>query len=133
MLQPAEGRVSNLNSRSQSVHGQPLRALLYGLAPLLFAPYSPLVLLNVWMPAQRVVAQPLVIMDTGTLNASDQLHYHIHASDRLGSRLNDCWVRRTRTRMHTCMHASIHAYRLASSTSHAHHARRHHQFRPRRS
>ena len=78
----------------QQVHGEPLRSLLGGLAPLLFASYSPLVLLNVWTPAQRVHAQPLVVMDTRTLNASDRLTYHIHASDPwIGTRLNDVWVR----------------------------------------
>ena len=78
----------------QQVHGEPLRSLLSGLAPLLFASYSPLVLLNVWTPAQRVHAQPLVVMDTRTLNASDRLTYHIHASDPwIGTRLNDVWVR----------------------------------------
>jgi hypothetical protein len=76
----------------QDVHGSPIRELLWGLAPLLFARASPLKLLNVWMPVQRVRVQPLVVMDLASLNESDRLHYHIHSSDRLGARLNDCWT-----------------------------------------
>jgi hypothetical protein len=78
----------------QNVHGSPIQELFWGAAPaLLSRTWSPLRLLNVWMPAQRVVAQPLVLMDDSTLNESaSRLEYHIYANDGLGERLNDCWT-----------------------------------------
>ena len=37
----------------QNIHGEPIRSVMGGLAPLLFHPSSPIQLLNVWLPAQR--------------------------------------------------------------------------------
>eukprot|EP00746_Dinoflagellata_sp_MGD_P049052 gnl/MRDRNA2_/MRDRNA2_222096_c0_seq1.p1 gnl/MRDRNA2_/MRDRNA2_222096_c0~~gnl/MRDRNA2_/MRDRNA2_222096_c0_seq1.p1 ORF type:complete len:299 (-),score=26.04 gnl/MRDRNA2_/MRDRNA2_222096_c0_seq1:39-878(-) len=78
----------------QNVHGYPLNTLLLGFAPFLFHwDYSPVLLLNLWIPVQAVKCQPLILMDIATLAASNKLHYHIYAKDEmLGERLNDCWT-----------------------------------------
>jgi hypothetical protein len=78
----------------QNVQGYPLKRLMAGFAPLLFHwRYSPVKLLNLWIPIQPVKCQPLVLMDAATIAQSNQLHYHIYAKDKfLGERLNDCWV-----------------------------------------
>ena len=77
----------------QDVHGEPIHTLMGGLAPLVFHPLSPLQLLNIWLPTQQLVCQPLVVMDLASLDAARSRHqYHIYARDDLGERLNDCWA-----------------------------------------
>lgn len=77
----------------QDVYGEPIRTLMGGLAPLVFHSLSPLQLLNIWLPTQQLVCQPLVAMDLASLDAERSRHqYHIYARDDLGERLNDCWA-----------------------------------------
>ena len=63
----------------QDLHGQPLRSMLFGLAPYLFhEKYSPLQILNIWIPLQQVRVRPLALMDVQTLDRqAHQLKYHI--------------------------------------------------------
>ena len=58
----------------QNAHGEPIRTLMGGLAPLAFHPLSPLQLLNIWLPAQPLVCQPLVAMDLASLDAERSRH-----------------------------------------------------------
>jgi hypothetical protein len=78
----------------QNVQGLPLTHLMAGLAPFLFNwQYSPVLLLNLWVPIQPIKCQPLVLMDKTSVAQENRLHYHIYARDEiLGERLNDCWT-----------------------------------------
>ena len=91
-VNPESDRWFPLAHADQDIHGHPIRGILRGFAPYLFhRRWSPLVLLNIWMPAQRLSCQPLVLMDTSTLDERVHRHkYHIFARDDLGARLNDC-------------------------------------------
>eukprot|EP01043_Picozoa_sp_COSAG02_P000198 COSAG02_NODE_4_length_69935_cov_46.806590_6_plen_341_part_00 len=77
----------------QNINGEPIRTLMGGFAPLVFHSWSPLHLLNIWLPTQQLVCQPLVAMDLTSLDVKISRHqYHIYAKDDLGERLNDCWA-----------------------------------------
>ena len=82
----------------QDLYGQPLHSILFGFAPFLFhKTYSPLRILNVWIPLQEVRVRPLALMDVTTLNRTQhQLRYHIiNKFMQEGSGnflLNDCWT-----------------------------------------
>ena len=88
----------------QDLHGQPLRSMLFGLAPFLFhEKYSPLRILNIWIPLQQVRVRPLALMDVQTFNRqAHQLKYHIvnkfmsdHEDGEGGKEkylLNDCFT-----------------------------------------
>jgi hypothetical protein len=82
----------------QDLYGQPLHSILLGFAPFLFhRTYSPLRILNVWIPLQEVRLRPLALMDVTTLNRTEhQLRYHIinkFMQEGDGNfLLNDCWT-----------------------------------------
>ncbi len=88
----------------QDVRGTPLRQMLRGAAPWLFrhdAPdsrngWSPLWLLNLWIPLQQIT-RPLVLMDKGTLDRrAHQLRYGLPTDAFLDRdedrRVNDIWT-----------------------------------------
>jgi hypothetical protein len=88
----------------QDVRGTPLRQLLHGAAPWLFrheAPdsrnrWSPLFLLNLWIPLQQVT-RPLALMDGRSLDRrTHQLRYGLPTDGFLDReadrRINDIWT-----------------------------------------
>ena len=82
----------------QDLHGEPLHSMLFGLAPFLFHPiFSPLKILNIWIPLQEVRVRPLALMDVQSLNRKEhQLRYHIINKFMKNGQddflLNDCWT-----------------------------------------
>jgi len=95
----AEGRTWNpMAHGDQQLDGFPIYQLMRGFGTILFNQrYSPIDLLNLWIPVQHVRSQPLVLMDYLSLNPSDQLRYHIYneVGGPLGNannNLNDCWT-----------------------------------------
>lgn len=94
----------------QNVHGKPINSLLAGLAPWLFHErYSPLAVLNVWMPAQHMYSQPLVLMDTASLHPANRFTYRIYANGSVGgARLNDCWTYTYNESQHWWWHSELH-------------------------
>lgn len=88
----------------QDIGGTPLRQMMRGAAPLLFrhdAPdsrngWSPLLLLNLWIPLQQIT-RPLVLMDKRTLDRrAHQLRYGLPTDDFLDREeersVNDIWA-----------------------------------------
>lgn len=88
----------------QDILGTPLKQILRGLAPWLFAheaPYShnrksPLRLVNVWIPLQQLV-RPLTLMDRKSLDLQrHQIRYALPIDSFLerdeGQKLNDIWL-----------------------------------------
>ncbi len=88
----------------QDVRGTPLKQMMRGWAPWLFRHqtpdgsnrYSPLVLVNLWIPLQQLT-RPLALMDRRTLNAREhQLRYALPTEaflDRTEDmRENDIWA-----------------------------------------
>ena len=88
----------------QDVFGTPLKQIMRGFAPRLFrhqSPdssnrYSPLVLVNLWVPLQQVT-RPLALMDRRTLDAPrQQLRYALPTETFLDRRddmrFNDVWA-----------------------------------------
>ena len=78
----------------QDLHGEPLRSMMFGLAPYVFHPtLSPFRVMNVWIPLQEVRVRPLALLDTETLvRGRDQLRYHIANNFMDEPVLNDCWT-----------------------------------------
>jgi hypothetical protein len=88
----------------QDVKGTPLRQILRGAAPWLFRydtpdarnGWSPLMLLNLWIPLQQIT-RPLVLMDKRTLDRrAHQLRYGLPTDSFLerdeDQRTNDIWT-----------------------------------------
>ncbi len=88
----------------QDVKGTPLRQLMRGAAPWLFRHdtpdarnrWSPLMLLNLWIPLQQIT-RPLVLMDKRTLDRrAHQLRYGLATDAFLereeDTRVNDIWT-----------------------------------------
>ncbi len=88
----------------QDVHGTPVRQLLRGLAPYLFhhdSPsaqnlWSPLFLVNVWVPLQQIV-RPLVLADRASLDRRTQQARMALPTEELfdrapDRRFNDIWT-----------------------------------------
>ena len=88
----------------QDVRGTPLKQMLRGTAPWLFrhqSPdsrnrFSPLFLVNIWIPLQQI-SRPLSLMDRRTLdNKRQQLCYALPTDKFLerneGQRVNDIWA-----------------------------------------
>ena len=88
----------------QDVGGTPLRQMMRGAAPWLFhheAPdsrnrWSPLLLLNLWIPLQQIT-RPLALMDRGSLDRrAHQLRYGLPTDAFLdrdeAQRVNDIWT-----------------------------------------
>ena len=87
----------------QDVRGTPLKQMMRGKAPWLFRHqtpdgsnrWSPLVLVNLWIPLQQIT-RPLTLMDRRSLDASNhQLRYALPTESFLDRsddmRLNDIW------------------------------------------
>lgn len=88
----------------QDVRGTPLKQIMRGFAPWMFRhqtpdgsnSYSPLVLVNLWIPLQQIT-RPLALMDRRTLNARQhQLRYALPTESFLDRteemRMNDIWA-----------------------------------------
>ncbi len=88
----------------QDVYGTPLKQIMRGFAPRLFRHqtpdgrnrFSPLMLVNLWIPLQQVT-RPLALMDRRTLDAkSHQLQYALPTETFLDRdedmRFNDIWA-----------------------------------------
>ncbi len=88
----------------QDILGTPLKQMMRGAAPWMFrhdAPdsrnhWSPLLLLNLWIPLQQIT-RPLVLMDKRTLDRrAHQLRYGLPTDDFLDRneerRVNDIWT-----------------------------------------
>jgi hypothetical protein len=88
----------------QDVKGTPLRQIMRGAAPWLFRhdtpdarnTWSPLMLLNLWIPLQQIT-RPLVLMDKRTLDRrAHQLRYGLPTDSFLerdeDRRVNDIWT-----------------------------------------
>lgn len=88
----------------QDVYGTPLKQIMRGFAPWLFrhqSPdgrnrFSPLMLVNLWVPLQQVT-RPLALMDRRTLDAREQqLQYALPTETFLerdeAMRFNDIWA-----------------------------------------
>lgn len=107
-----DSRMSEMNGHDvavsihgdQDVRGTPLKQIMRGWAPRLFRHqtpdgsnlFSPLVLVNLWIPL-RQVTRPLTLMDRRTLNArAHQLRYALPTDSFLDRtedmRFNDIWA-----------------------------------------
>lgn len=88
----------------QDVRGTPLKQIMRGFAPRLFRHqtpdgannFSPLVLVNMWIPLQQIT-RPLTLMDRSTLNAREhQLRYALPTDSFLDRSedmsVNDSWT-----------------------------------------